>query len=320
MPCKSPGLSACRGTFAFLTLALTLIAAPGVQAEGLIVGPVEFSPSSFVPGEVVTAVALLDPGAAPWTEETVSAGFPETSEVDPHVLSATLRARRGAPLLVVRFVAWQPGPGALPNVVVGGLEIPRIRFDCGSALQDGNRAAPEPLPQLNRPGLYARLYALGGMLLVAVLGGLAVAARAAPWFKALKARRAFALVRREFDEMLTRLGTAGSGPAAWTELCAGLRRFAGLRSGTDLSAMTASEVSALPEDAIPGGAVGDIAGLLAMGDDVRFAGTLTAGLSEAVSAARSIAARVDEALLRAPAIPAELCQAGQRRITVRKAP
>ncbi|OHD22048.1 MAG: hypothetical protein A2Y38_13700 [Spirochaetes bacterium GWB1_59_5] len=268
-----------------------------VGAQELVVGPLEFSPLTFVPGEVVTAVAILDPGAAPWFAEVVASGFPEPGESEPRVLSVALEKRKGSPLLVARFVAWRAGPGYLPDLSVGGLDIPRLRFDCGSALADGDLGAPESLPQLNLPGLYTRLYVLAGLLLVAALVGITAATRAAPWFRAFKARRAYARARREFDELLDRLATAAAGPAVWAELCAGLRNFAGLRIGTDLNAMTASEVLSLPAGTVPGGVGSDLAGILAMGDEARFAGKQDLRTSAGVELARSVAARIDEALI-----------------------
>lgn len=281
-------------------------AALAAGAQELVVGPLEFSPLSFVPGVVVTAVAILDPGASPWFAEAVESGFPEPGESAPRVLSVALEKRKGSPLLVVRFVAWRAGPGYLPDMSVGGLDIPRLRFDCGSALADGDLGAPEPLPQLNLPGLYTRLYVLAGLLLVAVIAGITAATRAAPWFRAFKARRAYARARREFDELLDRLAAAPAGPAAWAELCAGLRNFAGLRMDTDLNAMTASEVLALPAGSVPGGVGAELAGILAMGDEARFAGKRDVRPGAGVELARSVAARIDEALIGSLAVSARM--------------
>jgi len=181
-------------------------------------------------------------------------------------------------------------------MAVGGLDIPRIRFECGSILADGDFSAPEPMPQLDLPGLYTRIYVLAGLLLVAVIAGVAAVTKGAPWLRAFKARRAFARARREFDELLDRLATAAAGPEVWAELCAGLRSFAGLRIGTDLCAMTASEVMALPAGTVPGDAGGDLAGILAMGDEARFAGKHELRPGAGVELARSVANRIDEAL------------------------
>jgi hypothetical protein len=267
------------------------------SAEGVSTGRVEFVPASFVPGQLVTLYATLDPGDARWAEATPGAVSVDAGENGPSVLSVAMEKRSGAPLLVVRFVAWRAGPGFLPAMTVGGLESPRIRFECVSALADGDLRSPEPLPQLEPPGLYARLYLLGGALLVVIVAGLAAATKAAPWFRALAAKRAFAAARREFDESLAMIAGIGSQTAAWAELCSVVRRFVGLRSGKDWSALTASEVESLPEDAAPGGVLGDVASILATGDAVRFAGRRDSPIGAGVSLAGSIADRLDEACL-----------------------
>jgi len=301
--CRRGGPRLVPGTVVVLFLAsLYLSGAVGVSsADGSIVDPVEFSPPAFVPGEVVTAYVRLDPGAARWSEASQVSGFSDAGEDGPSVLSAALESRKGAPLLVVRFSAWRAGPGFLPEFSIGGLDIPRLRFECGSALAAGDLRAPEALPQLDYPGLYTRLYLIGGALLVSVVVGLAAVAKAIPWLRALRSRWAFTRARKEFDELLDRLAAGGQGPAAWAELCHGVRRFSGLRAGLDLGAMTASEVLALPEGAIPGDVGLDVAALLAAGDAVRFAGNRDRQLGGSVEQARLIAARIDEAVVAAAA-------------------
>jgi hypothetical protein len=282
-----------------IALALHAGATGSVFAQGIVLGSPEFSPPVFMPGEAVTVLAMVDPGVLPWTVSAVSSGLPEAGTSGPQVLSVALEKRKGSPLLVVRFVAWTAGPGYLPEMNVGGLDIPRIRFQCQSALADGGLEAPEPLPQLDLPGLYTKIYVLAGLLLVAVIAGVAAVTKVSPWFRAFKARRAYKRARRELDELLDRLAAAAAGPAVWAELCAGLRRFAGLRMGADLSAMTASEVLALPAGTVPGAAGGDLAGILSMGDEARFAGRQDVRPGAGVELARSVADRIDEALLAA---------------------
>lgn len=275
---------------------ILLAAACGVPyAEGPAVGRVEFEPPSFVPGEPVTAYATLDPRGASWSEAEPGDVAADEGDAGPNVLSAAMEKRSGSPVLVVRFVAWRAGPGFLPEMSVGGLAVPRIRFECGSALADGDLRPPEPLPQLDPPGLYARLYLLGGALLVAAVVGVGAATRAAPWFRALAEKRAFALARREFDESLARIARMEPETAAWAALCSAVRRFVGLRSGVDWDALTASEVESLPDDAAPGGVRGDVALLLANGDSVRFARRRASSIAEGVGLAASIACRLDEA-------------------------
>ena len=266
MPFRSPGAAA-------LVAACCLFACQRASAGPAIPGPVEFEPATFVPGEVVTLYSRLEPGAAAWHEETVSSGFVEPVGREPRILSAAIEKRSGSPLLVVSFVAWKPGTGQLSELSVGGLEIPRMRFECGSALSGGDTSPPQPMPQLDPPGLYARLYMIGGTFIIALFAAAIAATKAVPWFKARLRRWSFAAARRELDAMLGRIagGIAQGvgGPAAWAELCSGLRHFAGLRSGTDWMPLTASELSLLPRDAMPGGVGHDAAALFSMGDEVR---------------------------------------------------
>lgn len=286
-----------RLPFALAAFALAAAGATA-RADGVALGPAEFSPAEFVPGEVVTVTASLDPGTGSWEAAAMSSGFPETGESGPVVLSASVERRRGGPVLVIRFVPWKAGPGFLPELRIGGLDVPRVRFECGSALSGGDLGAPEPLPQLDYPGLYARLYIAAGALLVAAVAVAVAVAKAAPWVRSMSARRAFARVRREFDELLDRLGTRGGSAgeaAAWAALCSGARRFVGRRSGIDLDALTATEVAALPPESVPGGVRDAVAALLAAGDAVRFAGDEGARLSGGLESARSLADLIDGA-------------------------
>ncbi|MBU0928491.1 MAG: hypothetical protein KKA67_12135, partial [Spirochaetes bacterium] len=151
-----------RPLLALSLVALASVVAPGsASAQGAVVGAVEFSPATFAPGEAVTAYAALDPGASPWFAESIvsrvdSGGEPGgpdggLSDDAPRVLSAAVEKRSGRPVLVVRFAAWRAGPGFLPEMKLGGLSIPRIRFDCSSVLAAADARAPEPFPQLDPP-------------------------------------------------------------------------------------------------------------------------------------------------------------------------
>lgn len=284
-----------RRLFPLLVLAAWAALADPLFAQGAVVGSPEFSPPVFLPGEVVTLVATIDPGNLSWEASTIQSGFAEPGESGPQLLSVALEERKNSPLLMVRFVAWHAGPGYLPEMTIGRLVIPRIRFECQSALSDGNLKAPVPLPQLDLPGLYTSIYVLAGVLLIALVLGIMMVTRTVPWFKALQARRAYARVRREFDELLNRLARTAAGPDVWAELCAGLRKFASSRMDTDLSALTASEVLALPAGTVPGDAGVDLAGILAMGDEVRFAGNQHVQSATGIERARSVADRIDEA-------------------------
>lgn len=255
----------------------------------------EFDPSPFLVGEMVTMYARLDPGKASWSEATLVDGLGDSGGKGPHILSVALENRSGSPLLIVRFVPWSAGPSYLPPLSISGLRIPKIRFDCDSALAPGDKGPPLMMTQMEYPGMYSRLYIVGGLLLGAALLGLMLATKARPWILHIKARLALARSRRTFDETIKRLGEGGLGPAAWAELCSAVRQFTGLRSGSDWSALTTADVEALPDDAAKGGVRPDVARLFAMGDAVRFAGDKSQSLEVALVLAASIADRLDEA-------------------------
>jgi hypothetical protein len=209
--------------------------------------------------------------------------------------------RSGAPLLVVRFVAWETGQGSIPSMTVGGLVTPSFQYSCSSALAEGGTEPPLPIGQLDPPGLFPRLYLIGGLALVSVIGLAIGAARFIPWLRLLKARRIFMKVRREYDELLDRLEREKGGPAAWAELCTGLRAFLSRRTGLDWRALTSVEAAGLPIDSVPGEVQPAAATILSMGDEARFAGRLDVDLGLALVTARTIGDRIDAALEPTPA-------------------
>lgn len=306
-----------------LAVALLLLASAAMaqgpdsgRAVPVVIDVVRFDPPTFTPGATVTVVLSAQPLKAAWTEATLSTGLADPGRFGPQILSAAVTRRggpgrdAGAPVITVRFVAWKPGPGSLPALTLGGLLIPPVRFECQSSLASGDRRPPEPLPQLEPPGLYAQLYMLGGAFILVALGAILFVTKMVPWLRALADRRAYAQVRKEFDAMLERLEHGADGAADWAVLCSGLRRFAGSRARLDLSAMTASELAALESDALPGGAGPETAALLAAGDEVRFGGRHNARLAEAAARARAIADALDAATAPRRPVPVPQQQGG----------
>lgn len=271
------------------------------RAKPVVIDTIRFDPPTFAPGVPVTVQLSVQPLAATWTEVTLTSGFADPGRFGPQILSATTTRRGGigrdaaSPLITVRFVAWKPGPGALPALTLGGLSIPPLRFECQSSLAAGDRRSPEPLPQLDPPGLYRQLYMLGGAVILVTLGVILFATRMVPWLRALADRWAYAQARREFDTMLERLEHESGSAEDWAVFCAGLRRFAGSRARLDLSALTASELAALGSDAIPGGVGAEASALVSIGDEVRFAGRSGPHLASATARARSLADALDQA-------------------------
>lgn len=304
------GGSSVRAALAIVLLAVAPATAradaAGASAPEAVIVRVEYDPPTFYPGQAALAYATLDPGTASWGEAVLAVvpgredgaddgaeGDDEAGPPEVEVLSARLERRGGQPVLIVRFVPWTAGRGRIPGMELGGLSVPGLRFDCASALT--SLSPPVPMPQLEPPGLRLRLYLAGGVVLVALLVGLAAAFRAAPWFGAIKARWAAARSRREFDDILESIGSLKPETAAWAALCAAVRRFVGIRTGVDWSAMTASEIALSPEGPVPGPTRDAAAAILSSGDAARFAGLAEASLADAVVAARAVADRLDEA-------------------------
>jgi hypothetical protein len=179
---------------------------------------------------------------------------------------------------------------------VGGLMTPPLKYSCSSALAEGGTEPPQALGQIDPPGLFTRLYLIGGIALFSAVVLVIGAVRLVPWLRSLKARKAFARVRRDYDELLVRLEREKVDPAAWTDLCAGLRLFLSLRTGLDWLAVTSVEAADLPVDCAPGQVQPEAAAILAMGDEARFAGRHGLDLHHAITTARSIGDRLDAAL------------------------
>jgi|GEM_PF-2566290 len=274
---------------------------PSVRPTAVIIDTIRFDPPTFAVGIPVTVHLSTKPVAATWTEVNLSSGFADPGRFGPQILSAAATRHGGIgrdagdPLITVRFVAWRPGAGALPALTLGGLLIPQIHFECQPALVPGDRRTPEPLPQLDPPGLYTQLYMLGGAVILVALGAILFVTRLVPWLRALADRWAYAQARKEFDAMLERLEREAGSPEDWAVFCAGLRRFAGNRAQLDLGALTAPELAALGVDVIPAGAGPETAALVSMGDEVRFAGRAGQNLAAAMARARAIADALDAA-------------------------
>lgn len=291
-----------------LSIALLLLAGAAMaqvpdsgRAVPVAIDAVRFDPPTFAPGTMVTVELSAQPPKAAWTEASIASGFADPGRFGPQILSAAVTRRgglgrdAGAPAITIHFVAWKPGPGSLPALTLGGLLIPPLRFECQSSLAAGDRRPPEPLPQLEPPGLYAQLYMLGGAVIVVALGTILFVTRMVPWLRALADRWAYAQARKEFDAMLQRLAGEAGSAENWALLCRSLRRFAGSRARLDIGAMTASEVAALRVEALSGGTGPELGALLAAGDDVRFGGRHAERLSDALARASALADALDAA-------------------------
>lgn len=280
-----------------LALGIALASARAAYpAQAGVLGVPEFDPPTFKPGQAVTVYALMDPAGTAWSEETLSTGLPEAASGDaPGLLSVSLRSRSGMPLLVVRFVPWRPGSGAVPPLTVGGLSTPPLRFSCASALADGNDAPPEYAGQLEPAGFRLKLYLSGGAALAACVAAVFAAAKLVPAIRELARRKAFAAARSEFDAALAALASSRGGAEDWAVLCSCLRRFVGARAGTDWSALTSGEAAALPKDSLPGEVQPEASAVLAMGDRARFSGA-GEDFGRALALAAEIGARLDEAI------------------------
>jgi hypothetical protein len=257
----------------------------------------EFDPPDFVAGDRVSLVARFDAAGLAWDDVRKTAGFPDPGEAGPTVLSAVIERRSGAPVLVVQFIPWKAGRGQLPTLVVGGLSFPSISFEAMSSLGTGLEP-PLPRPQLEPPGLRARVYIASGFLLTIVVGILVFVSVVLPWLRRLMARWTFIRIRREFEARLALLdGHSGVPADAWALLCSSMRWFLEARTSLPWLSMTPAESATVRDASIGAELVAEATQLLLEGDEVRFAGRLEADLPAGLSSARSIADRLDQALV-----------------------
>ncbi|TFG83844.1 MAG: hypothetical protein E4H20_04640 [Spirochaetales bacterium] len=278
---------------------LVLVAIAGlaipVNAEVRVLG-VEFDPAAYSTGQVVTAIVVWDDSGTRWIPERMNSSFPDSGEDGPTILSAQTQERGGRPMLVIRFIAWKPGPGVLPSLYVGGQAFPPIPVDAVSVLPSLGRANPEPLPQLEPPGLKARVYLMVGGFLLTVLVSIFVAFRLIPWLRALRAHWAFRRARREFGSVLAYLRESSGGADAWAVLGTALKRYLGTRSEVDFLPLTPREIAGLPLESVPGAVGPDAAVILSVGEFVRFGGSTDGDLPAALALAEALAETIEAAV------------------------
>ncbi len=295
-----------------LVMVVFLLALTAAVPAQLCVTGMEYDPPDFVPGDRVSLVARFDPAGLPWDDARETAGFPDPGEAGPTVLSAAIERRSGAPVLVVVFIPWKAGRGQLPALEVGGLAFPAISFETLTSL-GGDLTPPVARPQLEPPGLRVRVYVASGLLLAIVVGILVFVSIVLPWLRQLMARWTFVRIRRDFDARLALLdGDSGVAADAWALLCSSLRWFLEARTGLPWLSMTPSESANLRDATIGHELVVEASQLLLEGDEVRFAGKQDADLPAGLSSARSIADRLDQALVPVRA-PARQPEAGGRK-------
>jgi hypothetical protein len=257
---------------------VTLIPAPGEKLLPLNLGPPEIRKLLGLPGEA--------------------------ENPDPEIESLKLERSDSLWKLTLRFRPWSPGSGSLSAFKVRGIAIPPLPYAAASVLGPEDRELSPPRPQADPPGTALYLYGFLGSLLLLGLGIAGWAAYLLPASRALIARRkaalAFKRLERRLDYLEAESGTAD--PAAfYAALCRSLRLYLAARFLPEAPALTAAEVSRLPEEAFPASATKDrTAALLSGADEARYGAFCDSITREALVAAaaeaRAIAGANEEAL------------------------
>lgn len=289
-----------------IAAALALAGAARLTAASL-AGPPAYAPFRYGPGDEVTIVAPIAPGAG----ETLSAlelepgaGLPEPGRsADPELRSLRVAKGPSGWELTIRFVPWSPGAGQVPALSARGLSLPALPYESASRLGPEDLYPSAPRPQRMPPGAALALYLLGGAALALVLAAFAFVAYLLPASRALLARwraaQAFRRLERSLDYLVARAGSA-DGAAFSAALAGALRNYLAARVSPEAPVLTAAEISALPDSAFPTPSIRDrSASLLSWSDEVRFGGTAAGAedLASAAEEARRIAADSEEALL-----------------------
>jgi hypothetical protein len=289
-----------------IAAALALAGAARLPAASL-AGTPAFSPFRYGPGDEVTIVAPIVPGAG----ETLSAlelkpgaGLPEPGRsADPELRSLRVAKGPSGWELRIRFVPWSPGAGQVPALSAHGLSLPALPYESASRLGPEDLYPSPPRPQRMPPGAALALCLLGGAALALVLAALGFVAYLLPASRALLARwraaQAFRRLGRNLDYLVAHADSA-DGAAFSAALARALRNYLAARVSPEAPVLTAAEISALPDAAFPTPSIRDrSASLLSWSDEVRFGGAAAGAeaLASAAEEARRIAAESEEALL-----------------------
>jgi hypothetical protein len=287
-------------------LALAAAAAARLPAASL-AGPPVFTPPGFGPGDEATVVAPIAPGAGEKLsalELAPGAGLPERGRTaDPELRALKLAKGPSGWELRIRFVPWSPGAGQVPALSARGVSLPALSYESASRLGPEDLYPSPPRPQRMPPGAAMALYLLGGAALALGLAAFGFVAYLLPASRALLARwragQAFRRLGRSLDYLVAHAGSA-EGAAFSAALARALRNYLAARVSPEAPALTAAEISALPDAAFPSPSIRDrSARLLSWSDEVRFGGARAGAeaLASAAEEARRIAAESEEALL-----------------------
>ncbi len=297
-----------------LALAALLAAPHGAPLYGATIDArsLAYIPASYSPGEELVAQATILPEAGEKLEALdlkAGAGLPaQGPEADPEIRELRISRAGAIWQLSLRFVPWSPGRLLVPAIRVKGLQIPAIPYSAISVLGSEDRDPSPPRRQRDPPGTALFLYGFAGLLLVLVLGGAGVAAYLVPAARALLARRRAAQAFRRFVTSLDYLAAeAGSAAPAsfFAALSRAFRLYLATRVLPSAPALTAAEISALPDTAFPAPATKDrAAAFFAQADRARFGGegagsakAREAAATAAISETRILAEANEEALL-----------------------
>ena len=257
---------------------------------------VRFEPAAYAVGDRVLARVVVD-SSVTLTEPAVIAAGDWLVVHGVEVLPRT----DGRWEVRVLFSSFLPGPGTLPPIDVGPLQLTGIGFDTGSVLPryDDPPVTLRPLrAQVFVPG--TRALFIGGALALFAVPYLAVSGvvALAGTTRRRRARRARAQPRLRLQRGVERLRSAGpsndgperlADPAAYyTELSRLARTYLAERLELPAQALTVTELRAtFPAHGLPQGLGADLAAILETADRVKFAGR-DSGAAEMDAAARQL--------------------------------
>ncbi len=288
------------------SILFSLIVAPSLLCAATIEGAVVYTPSTYGPGETVTAVAALKPGP----EESLAeislepgSGLPALDgSADPEILGLDVERRGGSWLMRLRFVAWSPSEGVIEKYHTGTFVLPPVAYRARPRL-GAEDVDPRPLrPQRLPPGAAGAFYGVLGLVVGLCLALFGAFLYLVPAVRSVLARWKAGLAYRRLESTVTHLfaNAASAEPAAYAAALAGaLRNYLELRACSGISALTPAEVRNLADTAALKPSIRDeAAAVLAWSDEVRFGGLAAkaADLCTAAERVRRIAVENEEAI------------------------
>ncbi len=284
-----------KGLAILLACAASVLSAPAESRFHILSTTVV--PARPYVGDVVECSVTFDAGSAA-LEEGPLAPPPMGTDPDVELVDAGLRRKAGAWVYTARFIAWVPGPAAVPGAGFAEGAIGDVLVDIASALEDFGRSPPRFGDPLELKGTRLLVWSLAGSVLAAAVLAGSLAFGFLPWMKRMRKLWREGRAGRDFAGFLDYLDTTAADLSAedvWALLSSALRRYLGERTHCPYPALTAREAASAAPENLPADAASEAAAILAEGEAVRFARARPGGNpAAAITRARALMARVEE--------------------------